>query len=196
MWTGLTSGRQSCHERSYARAAGGGHDPGGGVFRKPRWDFADCSRTHGRQVCWGRMYTGQDTNRGGITAEDSVALGAVLWHCQVLPQRGKRVSCRYSAEYDEHSDPQTACSHGCPTAGRREKRRSSSFDRQERKPTGAARKQAERNSRSHAESGRSANCAHRELHDCDAYARRWSRNTQPGPAEHFSASTLRCSSTG
>jgi len=39
------------------------------------------------------MHTGQNTNRRRLQTKDSRAVGALLRHCQVLPQRGQGIFC-------------------------------------------------------------------------------------------------------
>jgi hypothetical protein len=135
------------HGERNARTTDCGYDLGGSVVGRPKWNFADGARVHGKPVARRGMYTHPQSNRSGSKAVDRVTPGAVLRHCQVLPQRGPGVSCRHSARRDEDSYPQENRCRGCSSTGRREKRRACGFNRPNREDTKAGRKQAKRNFR-------------------------------------------------
>ena len=182
------------NERSYARLPDGGDDFGRSVVGRRRWCFADCARVHGRQVYRGSMYTDQHTDRGGIEAENSVALRAVLWHGKVLPQRGEGLRRGYSTRRGEQSKPQQASPRGCSAAGRPQQQQFSSFNSQNRKPAGAAGEQAGRKYASPAGGGKCVDRARREPRTRDASSLGWSRNRQSRKTSSFAVSRHRFSS--
>ncbi len=147
---------------------------------------------HGRQVYWRSMYTDQYTDRGGSKAENSVALRAVLWYCQVLPQRRERLRCRDSARRSERCHPQPASPPECSNSARREKQQPCSFGDQSRK-VAAAGKQAGRGYSSSAGSG---NCADHARHgplDREAFSPGQLRNREAQQAPNSLVSRHRCS---
>jgi len=159
---------------------------------RPKWSFTDCVGAHGRQVCWGSMHTDQHTNRGGIKAQNPVALRAVLWHSQVLPQRGEGLRRRDSARRREQSHLQPASSE-FTAVGRPEKQRSFSSDSPSRKRA-AAGKQSGRKYASSADIGNCVDRAQREPRNRDTFSQGGSRNRQAQQTARFVVSRLRCSS--
>jgi len=178
---------------SYARLPDGCDDLGRSVLGRREWSFADCAGAHGRQIGRRSMHTDQHTDRGGIKAENSLALRAVLWYCQVLPQRRKGLRRRNSARRGEHSHPQPASSHEGIAVGTHEKQLSFSFDSRNRE-LAAGGEQAARKSTGLAGGGNCADGAQRDSGDRDASFRCWSRNRLLRRARHFTFSRLQCSS--
>lgn len=138
------------------------------------------------------MHTDQHTNRGRIKAQNPVAVRAILRHCQVLPQRGKRLRCRDSARRGEQSHPRPT-SRECAIGGSREKQHFFRSDNQNRK-LAAAGKQSGRKYACSADSGKSAERAQCEPRNCDVFSSGGSRNRQAQQTPRFVVSRLRCSS--
>ena len=165
----------------YARVPHASNDHGGSIMARPEWSIADSSGAHGRQVSRRGMYTGQDPNRGGIEAANSVALRAVLWHCQILPQRGEGISGGDSARHYEESSPQRACPG------------ESSYGRSRKHPE-AAPEQAKRNCLSGDECGTRAHGRCCGPCGSNASARPQLQNGRRGSAPRFAVRGIQCAS--
>src|SRR5580704_10180900 len=129
----------------YARVPHAGDDPGGGVVGRPKWNFADCCRTHGRPFVRRRMCTDQHSNRRGIEGANSVALGTVLRYREILPQRGAGIRGGDSARPCEGSDLQPARPSECLSAEKRRNGHCRSFYGQSRKSAEGGRDQTYKN---------------------------------------------------